>query len=83
LDFDVLFRSNALHIFVIPVKIHHVFGTIGVQIPHPMYKLEATAFHNYGITKLFFPSKTLQSFKAIFFQSTKDKVNSFALELIH
>ena len=24
LDFDVLVRSNSLHIFVIPVQIHHV-----------------------------------------------------------
>jgi hypothetical protein len=29
---------------------HHVLGKFGVQIPHPMYKLEATAFHNFGIT---------------------------------
>ena len=59
LDFDVLVRSNALHIFVIPVQIHHVLRKIGVQIPHPMYELEATAFRNFGITKFFFPSETL------------------------
>ena len=59
LDFDVLVRSNSLHIFVIPVQIHHVLWKIGVQIPHPMYELEATAFRNFGITKFFFPSETL------------------------
>ena len=59
LDFDVLVRSNSLHIFVIPVQIHHVLWKIGVQIPHPMYELEATAFRNFRITKFFFPSETL------------------------
>jgi hypothetical protein len=59
LDFDVLVRSNSLHIFVIPVQMHHVLRKIGVQIPHPMYELEATAFRNFGITKFFFPSETL------------------------
>jgi hypothetical protein len=59
LDFDVLVRSNSLHIFIIPVQIHHVLWKIGVQIPHPMYELEATAFCNFGITKFFFPSETL------------------------
>ena len=58
-NFDGLLRSNALHIFVIPVQIHHVLCKIGVQIPHPMYELEATAFRNFGITKFFFPSETL------------------------
>jgi hypothetical protein len=37
-----------LHIFVIPVQIHHVLGNIGVQTPHHMYELEATAFRNFG-----------------------------------
>jgi hypothetical protein len=59
LDFDVLVRSNSLHIIVIPVQIHHVLWKIGVQMPHPMYELEATAFRNFGITKFFFPSETL------------------------
>jgi hypothetical protein len=57
LDFDVLVRSNSLHIFVIPVQIHHVLRKIGVQIPHPMYELEATAFHNFGITNFSFVQK--------------------------
>jgi hypothetical protein len=47
LDFVVFVRSNSLHIFVIPVQIHHVLGKIGVQIPHPMYELEDTAFCNF------------------------------------
>jgi hypothetical protein len=61
LDFDVLVRSNSLHIIVIPVQIHHVLWKIGVQMPHPMYELEATACRNFGITKFFFPSETRAS----------------------
>jgi hypothetical protein len=59
LDFDVLVRSNSLHIFLIPVQIHYVLWKIWVQIPHPKYELEATAFRNFGITKFFFPSEII------------------------
>ena len=59
MDFDVLVRSNSLPIFVIPVQRHHVLGKIGLQIPYELRELEATAFRNFGITKFFFPSKTL------------------------
>jgi hypothetical protein len=82
LYFDVLVRSNSLHIFVIPVQIHHILGIIGVQIPH-MYGLEATAFRNLGITKFFDLSfkNALQSFKAIFLYPTKDKTNGIKVSV--
>ena len=72
LDFDVLVRSNSLHIFVIPIQIH------------PMYELEATTFRNFGITKFFFPSETLFNHSKPFSCSQpRTTVNFFTLELVH
>ena len=59
LDFDVLVRSNSLHIFVFPFKYTTYCEKLEFKYPHPMYELVATAFRNFGNTKLFFPSKTL------------------------
>jgi hypothetical protein len=60
MDFDVLVRSNSLPIFLIPVQIRISIGKNWTSntIPH-VRELEATAFRNFGITKFFFPSKTL------------------------
>jgi hypothetical protein len=61
-------------------------GKIGVQIPHPMYELEDTAFCNFWITKFFFPSKTLFNRSKPFSfsqQRTKSIPLQFALPLIH
>jgi hypothetical protein len=75
LDFDVLVRSSSLHILVIHVQIHHVLGKIGVQIPHPMYELDTPAFRNFGITKFFFPSKTLfNRSKPFYFSQPRTKL---------